>query len=202
MTAVVIGVDGACSRRVSATLRREGWSVRRARRGVRVAAAVAIIDSDRAVRADEVVTGARAFGDPVIVVVSEPTADSVRALLEAGADAVLPEYGIDALLGVALRAALAGLVAAPREFRQGLDRPALTQREKQALSMVVLGFSNADIASRLYVAESTVKSHLSSAFAKLGVRSRSEATALILDRSHGVGTGILAIVGDGDAGGG
>jgi hypothetical protein len=38
-----------------------------------------------------------------------------------------------------------------------------------------------------------VKSHLSSAFSKLGVRSRNEATALILDPENGLGTGILAI---------
>jgi len=91
-------------------------------------------------------------------------------------------------------------VAVPREAREAVEGPALTRREKEVLGMVVLGFSNADIARTLFLAESTVKSHLSSAFGKLGVRTRSEATAAILDRSRGLGTGILAIVGDGDAG--
>ena len=59
--------------------------------------------------------------------------------------------------------------------------------------MVVLGFSNSEIAAKLYVSDSTVKSHLTSAFSKLGVRSRNEATAMILDLDSGLGTGILAI---------
>ena len=46
--------------------------------------------------------------------------------------------------------------------------------------MVVLGFSNVEVASKLHVTEATVKSHLSSAYRKLGVRSRHEATDLIL----------------------
>ena len=71
--------------------------------------------------------------------------------------------------------------------------PSLSVREKQVLGMVVMGFSNGEIASRLFVAESTVKSHLSSAFAKLGVRSRHEATDLIVNRAWGIGLGILSI---------
>ena len=62
-----------------------------------------------------------------------------------------------------------------------------------------MGFSNAEIARKLFVTEATVKSHLSSSFAKLGVRSRAEATARILDPEHGLGTGILAISDDGRA---
>lgn len=59
--------------------------------------------------------------------------------------------------------------------------------------MVVLGFSNGEIASKLFVAETTVKSHLYSAYRKLDVRSRQEAAALILDSSQGLGLGILTI---------
>jgi DNA-binding NarL/FixJ family response regulator len=50
--------------------------------------------------------------------------------------------------------------------------------------------TNSQIASELFLAESTVKSHLSSAFAKLGVSSRSEAVAVILDPERGPGLGI------------
>lgn len=59
--------------------------------------------------------------------------------------------------------------------------------------MVVLDCSNAEIARKLVVSESNVKSHLTSAFSKLGVTSRSAAAELILDRESGLGPGILRI---------
>ena len=59
--------------------------------------------------------------------------------------------------------------------------------------MVVLGFTNLEIATKLFVAETTVKSHLSSAYRKLGVRSRYQATSMILDGQQGLGLGILSI---------
>ena len=59
-------------------------------------------------------------------------------------------------------------------------------------------FTNSEIGARLFRAESTVKSHLSSAFAKLRVRSRSEAAAMIVDPQGSLGTGILAITSNGE----
>ncbi len=56
-----------------------------------------------------------------------------------------------------------------------------------------MGYMNGQIAQQLFLAESTVKSHLSSAFRKLGVRSRNEAVNLILDPERGLGMGILAL---------
>ncbi len=59
-----------------------------------------------------------------------------------------------------------------------------------------MGYMNGQIAEQLFLAESTVKSHLSSAFGKLGVRSRNEAVDLILDAERGLGMGILGLGGD------
>jgi DNA-binding NarL/FixJ family response regulator len=59
----------------------------------------------------------------------------------------------------------------------------------------VMGFTNAGIAKKLFLAESTVKSHLSSAFTKLGVRSRHEAAALLSDPQQR-GLGVLTIARD------
>ncbi len=56
-----------------------------------------------------------------------------------------------------------------------------------------MGFRNAEIASQLVLAESTVKSHLTTPFAKLGVRSCSEATELILRTEAGLGRGIMSL---------
>jgi DNA-binding NarL/FixJ family response regulator len=63
------------------------------------------------------------------------------------------------------------------------------------LGLVVMGYMNSQIAAQLFLAESTVKSHLSSAFGKLGVRSRNEAVSVILDPARGLGTGILGLGG-------
>ena len=50
------------------------------------------------------------------------------------------------------------------------------------LELLVTRLTNGQIAARLYLAESTVKSRVASAFAKLGVRSRKEAATLLRDR--------------------
>lgn len=48
----------------------------------------------------------------------------------------------------------------------------LTEREKEIAGLVARGYSNKAIGEQLYVSERTVKSHLSSIFAKTGVQSR------------------------------
>ncbi len=48
----------------------------------------------------------------------------------------------------------------------------LTRRENEVASLVCCGMSNAQIASKLYVSEKTIKTHLSNIFSKLGVRNR------------------------------
>lgn len=60
----------------------------------------------------------------------------------------------------------------------------LTPREKEILACVAIGMRNSEIASELHVAESTVKSHLTSAYLKLGVSNRTQAAiaTLSLDR--------------------
>jgi len=129
----------------------------------------------------------------VVLVAPSMNLRQVRVLLEAGVDAFVLEGDAERTLGPAVRSACAGSLAFPASLRQTLARPVLTAREKQVLGLVVLGLSNGEIARKLHLTESTVKSHLSSAFSKLGARSRSEATALILDPSTGLGTGILTI---------
>lgn len=129
------------------------------------------------------------------LVVCSPAAGArgVRAAIDEGADGLVWDVQIEATLAVTVAAVLAGQVAVPRDVWRRIERPELTNREKQTLGLVVMGLSNGEIATKLYVSESTVKSHLSAAFRKLGVRSRAEAARVIADPREGLGTGILAI---------
>jgi DNA-binding NarL/FixJ family response regulator len=120
----------------------------------------------------------------------------MRAALAAGATGIVLQDNLDMTLGPCLRAVLAGQTCVPRGHWRQIDPPALSAREKQILGLVVMGYMNSQIAEQLFLAESTVKSHLSSAFGKLGVRSRNEAVNLILDPERGLGMGILAIGGE------
>jgi DNA-binding NarL/FixJ family response regulator len=136
----------------------------------------------------------------LIVVWPASGVGDARRVLRAGTAGLVSESELEATLGATVRAARAGLICVPRSLRAPLESEALSMREKQILGMVVMGFTNADIAAELFVAESTVKSHLSSAYTKLGVSSRREATTLILDPTQGLGPGIFALaVGTGAA---
>jgi DNA-binding NarL/FixJ family response regulator len=122
-----------------------------------------------------------------------------RRFVAIGADFIVYEGELDRMLGPALTALRAGLAVLPLELNASRSSPTLSSREKQVLAMVVMGFTNIEIATKLYLAESTVKSHLSSSFRKLGVSSRKDAAARILDPDSGLGPGILAISSNGIA---
>jgi DNA-binding NarL/FixJ family response regulator len=132
-------------------------------------------------------------GVPIVIVCQLQGWSAVRRALEGGIDGVVPIAEVETRLAAAVRAVCSGHISVPRPQRPTIDGDTLSSREKQVLGMVVIGFSNGEIARKLHLAESTVKSHLSCAFVKLGVRSRKEAADLVLDPAAGVGTGILAI---------
>jgi DNA-binding NarL/FixJ family response regulator len=119
---------------------------------------------------------------PAIVAVSPPaTATGVRRALDAGADAIVFEPLLESTLAVTVSAVGSGQSVVPREMRASVERPAFSHRERQVLTYVSQGLTNAQIADELFLSESTIKSHLSSAFQKFGVRSRREAAALFLE---------------------
>jgi DNA-binding NarL/FixJ family response regulator len=60
----------------------------------------------------------------------------------------------------------------------------LTEREHEVLRLMARGATNAEIGATLHVAEATVKTHVGSIFAKLGVRDR--AAAIVFAYDHGV----------------
>jgi DNA-binding NarL/FixJ family response regulator len=124
----------------------------------------------------------RELREPAIVAVSPiATGTGVRRALDAGADGVVFESELESTLSVAVRAVASGQSVVPRKLRASVERPAFSHRERQVLSFVSRGLTNAQIAEKLFLSESTIKSHLSSAFSKFGVRSRKEAAALFLE---------------------
>jgi DNA-binding NarL/FixJ family response regulator len=118
----------------------------------------------------------------------------VRAI-RAGASGFLLKDAPPAQLVDAIRVVAAGdALLAPAVTRRLLDRfagleddrppPALaelTQRELETLRLVAQGLSNAEIAERLVVGETTVKSHVSSILRKLHLRDRVQAVIAAYD---------------------
>ena len=113
-----------------------------------------------------------------VVVVLESIGEGVaRAMIGAGARGVVLTGQLERTLAATVRAAQMGQVSIPQPIRGQIFPPPLSHRETTVLSMVARGQTNAQIAAGLFLAESTVKSHLRSVFAKLGVNSREEAAA-------------------------
>ncbi len=63
--------------------------------------------------------------------------------------------------------------------------PQLSEREREVLTMAAQGRGNAEIARRLFLSEKTVRNHVSSIFAKLGVTDRASAVARARDAGLG-----------------
>jgi DNA-binding NarL/FixJ family response regulator len=136
-----------------------------------------------------VLTELKARGHPARVLVLTSVTDhaAAAAAMRAGAAGVLyKDVDPDALVR-AIRAVHDGhLLLAPEAagtlLRQaawparGLD--ALTGREREVLAELAQGRSNREIARALHVSEKTVKAHVSSVLAKLGVQDRTQAALL------------------------
>jgi len=135
---------------------------------------------------------AKSQGARVLALVDRPSRNQLAALAVAGADGIMiASVPADELLGAVERImageralsgelvpALAGIVL--HETAPPAPVGSLTDRERQVLACLVRGARNEEIAAELFLSPSTVKTHLSSIYAKLEVRSRHEATALAL----------------------
>jgi DNA-binding NarL/FixJ family response regulator len=124
----------------------------------------------------------------VLVLTTYDTDADILPAIEAGATGYLLKDTDPAELIAAIHAAAAGdTVLAPSVATRLVSRVRapgimLTPRETQVLQMVADGLSNQGIAKELFITEATVKSHLVQVFTKLGVDSRTAATATARQR--------------------
>ena len=128
----------------------------------------------------------------VLVLTSFSDEALIESALSAGAIGYLMKDISGAQLAAAIRRASAGKPTLAPEAAEvlmhrveapGLQGQDLTVRERQVLTLLADGLTNAEIAERLVVSLSTVKSHVSSIISKLGASSRTEA-ATIAVRHH------------------
>lgn len=108
---------------------------------------------------EELLSGVRAVASGDAVVAPSLT----RRLLDAYADRLPARTGED--------------TAASRDSRLA----SLTDREREILTVIGQGWTNAEIADRLHLAESTVKTHVGRILAKTGARDRVQAVILAYD---------------------
>jgi DNA-binding NarL/FixJ family response regulator len=135
----------------------------------------------------------------VVLTLSDDDASMLEALLAGAAGYLLKEATLEEIVA-AVRAAAAGDAVIPprvapellRRLREveappGVGEQAdgaieLSERELEVLRLLVDGRDNAAIAAELFISPNTVKSHVASIFAKLGVESRLQASVQALRR--------------------
>ncbi|WP_043662459.1 response regulator [Streptomyces xylophagus] len=134
----------------------------------------------------------------VLVLTTFDLDEYAYAALRAGASGFLLKDALPEELVAGIRAVAAGdAVISPGLTRKLIDAfadrmpgrtpeqdgrlEALTDREREVLTVMAAGWSNTEIAERLCLAESTVKSHVSRILAKIGARDRVQAVIFAYD---------------------
>ena len=123
----------------------------------------------------------------------------IKGVIEAGAISYLFKKVSADDLAKAIRAAKAGFSTFAPEVTEilvhSVQQPAafqdLTAREREVLALMVKGMGNNEIAAHLMISLSTTKSHVSSILGKLGLASRTEAIAKVLE--HNLDSGAFYI---------
>ncbi|MGD8202270.1 response regulator [Ornithinimicrobium sp. W1679] len=125
---------------------------------------------------DDYVLGALRAGAAGFLLKTTPPRELIRAVKDCAA-------GGSALGPSVVRRLVASYVGSAREAVPELDR--LTERERDVLTVMARGLSNAEIGAELFLTENTVRTHVAHILAKLGVRDRVQ--AVILAHRSGVG---------------
>jgi DNA-binding NarL/FixJ family response regulator len=130
---------------------------------------------------------------PLLVLGSHLDLALAWATLKNGADGFVHAEMDPAQVLNAVESVQKGELAAPRQLLRYLlsqnENPEigdLSARQREILELVVEGLSNAEMAGRLYLSESTIKQHLRAAYKLLGVRNRTEAAQMMRGHARGV----------------
>jgi DNA-binding NarL/FixJ family response regulator len=116
--------------------------------------------------------------DPELIVIALSEcgdAETVQAAFAAGAAAYVVKTANKSDIAAALRLAQKTAIYVARSLPAAPDNEALTRREFEILQLVAEGHSNAVIGRKLWLAEQTVKFHLSNVYRKIGVQNRTAA---------------------------
>src|SRR5215208_3510345 len=132
-------------------------------------------------------------GVPLLVLGSQLDLGLACAALKNGADGFVHAQMHPRQVLRAVEVVQKGELAAPRGllgyYLSQNEKPeigGLSARQREILEMVVEGLSNAEIASRLYLSESTIKQHLGAVYKELGVHNRTQAAKRCREHPGGV----------------
>lgn len=113
---------------------------------------------------------------PVLVLTTFDDAALVKQLLDAGASGyVLKDVSPEELIRAIVAVADGGMILDPRIARHAVENPQLailTPTERKVAESVARGLNNQEIAETLFLAEGTVKNHVSALLRKLDARDR------------------------------
>lgn len=120
----------------------------------------------------------------LMITVSDSEQDLLDALRFGAQGYLLKSAGIDEVVDAVRRTAAGEAMLSPRiasrlvsEFRGKVSDTGLSQRENEVLTLLGEGMTNTEIGRRLFISESTVRTHLSRLLDKLHLNNRAEAVA-------------------------
>jgi DNA-binding NarL/FixJ family response regulator len=127
---------------------------------------------------------------PILMLTTFDDSELFMQSLQAGANGfLLKDVSLDKLVNAVKTLADGGFVAEPvvmKQLNKGLaDVPViedLTEKERQILKLLAGGFSNKEIANSIFLAEGTVKNHVSNILSKLNTRDRTRAVLIALNQ--------------------
>ena len=127
----------------------------------------------------------------ILILTSFSEPEKIYAAIKSGADGYLLKNASSDQLVSAIRDVIKGSVIMNSEVanllveakNSRIETEVLTNREKEVLSLMVLGCSNLIIAEKLVIEISTVKYHISKILSKLGVNNRTEAVSLAIKQN-------------------